>query len=442
MAGILCESNAAAVSASLTDLPPSAQPMSPPPLPTRQRLSEVRYEIRGELARRARELEAQGRTLIKLHIGNPGAFGFRAPEHLQRAIADHIAGTDPYTHQQGLPQAREAIAAFHKARGTPNATPERVFVGNGVSELIDISLRALLNPDDEVLLPSPDYPLWSAATILNDGHPVYYRCDPDHGFLPDPEQMESLVSSRTRAIVLINPNNPTGATYPRALLERIVAIARKHGLLLMADEIYDGVLYDDNRFEPIAPLAGDLPCLSFGGLSKVHRACGWRVGWAMLSGDPLACGDYHHAMDLLGALRLCANVPGQFAIEAALHGQDTITPLCQPGGRLYEARRVLIESCAASEHLQLVAPQGALYGFPSVVGPAAEGFEDHAFALEMLENEDVLIVPGTSFNVPYRNHFRVTLLPEPAQLREVFARIDRVLARRAAAAAEPHAAVA
>lgn len=411
-------------------------------LPTRERLSEVRYEIRGELARRARELEAQGRTLIKLNIGNPGAFGFRAPEHLQRAIADHIAGTDPYTHQQGLPQAREAIAAFHKARGTPNASPERVFVGNGVSELIDISLRALLNPGDEVLLPSPDYPLWSAATILNDGRPVYYRCDRDNGFLPDPEQMEALVSSRTRAIVLINPNNPTGAAYPRALLERIVAIAQKHKLLLMADEIYDGILYDGHTFEPIAPLAGDLPCLSFGGLSKVHRACGWRVGWAVLSGDPLASGDYHHAMDLLGALRLCANVPGQFAIEAALHGQDTITPLCEPGGRLYEARRALIECCAASEHLDLVVPQGALYGFPSVVGPAAIGFDDHAFALEMLESEDVLIVPGSSFNVPYRNHFRVTLLPEPAQLREVFARIDRVLARRAAAAVEQHAAVA
>ncbi|TKR29420.1 aminotransferase class I/II-fold pyridoxal phosphate-dependent enzyme [Luteimonas gilva] len=416
--------------------------MSSSSLPTRQRLSEVRYEIRGELARRARELEAQGRTLIKLNIGNPGAFGFRAPEHLQRAIADHIAGTDPYTHQQGLPQAREAIAAFHKARGTPNASPERVFVGNGVSELIDISLRALLNPGDEVLLPSPDYPLWSAATILNDGRPVYYRCDPDNGFLPDPDQMEALVSSRTRAIVLINPNNPTGANYPKSLLERIVAIAQKHKLLLMADEIYDGILYDGHQFEPIAPLAGDLPCLSFGGLSKVHRACGWRVGWAVLSGDPLASGDYHHAMDLLGALRLCANVPGQFAIEAALHGQDTITPLCEPGGRLYEARRALIECCAASEHLQLVAPQGALYGFPSVVGAAAAGFDDHAFALEMLEHEDVLIVPGSSFNVPYRNHFRVTLLPEPAQLREVFARIDRVLARRAADAREPHAAVA
>ncbi len=421
--------------------------MSIPNLPTRERLSEVRYEIRGELARRARELEGQGRTLIKLNIGNPGAFGFRAPEHLQRAIADHIASTDPYTHQQGLPQARESIAAFHKQRGTPNASPERVFIGNGVSELIDISLRALLNPGDEVLLPSPDYPLWSAATILNDGRPVYYRCDPgnagsNQGFLPDPDEMESLVSSRTRAIVLINPNNPTGATYPRALLERIVAIAAKHHLLLMADEIYDSILYDDATFEPLAPLAGELPCLSFGGLSKVHRACGWRVGWAMLSGDPLASGDYHHAMDLLGALRLCANVPGQFAIDAALHGVDTITPLCRSEGRLYESRRALIDACAASDHLELVAPAGALFGFPAVVGDAARGFDDHAFALDMLENEDVLIVPGSSFNVPYRNHFRVTLLPQPDELREVFSRIDRVLARYARANAVRQVAVA
>ena len=408
--------------------------MSEPRLKTRERLSEVRYEIRGELARRARDLEAQGHTLIKLNIGNPGAFGFRAPEHLQRAIADHIAGTDPYTHQQGLPAARQAVAAQHAARGTPGASANNVFIGNGVSELIDIALRALLNPGDEVLLPSPDYPLWSAATILNDGRPVYYRCKESNAFLPDPEELEALVSSRTRAIVLINPNNPTGAAYPRALLERIVDIAARHGLLLMADEIYDGILYDGATFEPLAPLAGDVPCLSFGGLSKVHRACGWRVGWAMLSGDEAATQDYRQAMDLLGALRLCANVPGQFAVPAALSGIDTIGPLCTPGGRLYEARRAVIESCAASAHLKLHAPAGALYAFPGVTGPAAQGFDDHDFALELMETEHVLVVPGSSFNVPYRNHFRVTLLPEPDELREVFRRIERVLDRRAEAA--------
>ena len=414
--------------------------MPPVPLKTRERLSEVRYEIRGELARRARELEAQGRKQIKLNIGNPGAFGFRAPEHLQRAITERIGDSDPYTHQQGLPAAREAIAAFHRQRGTPNASPERVFIGNGVSELIDLSLRALLNPGDEVLLPSPDYPLWSAATILNDGRPVYYRCAAENGFLPDPEEIEALVSSRTRAIVLINPNNPTGAAYPRALLQRIVAIAAKHRLLLMSDEIYDSILYDGAQFEPLAPLAGDLPCLSFGGLSKVHRACGWRVGWAVLSGDPLVTGEFHHAMDLLGALRLCANVPGQFAIDAALHGQDTIAPLCAPGGRLYETRSAVIDAIKASQHLELVAPAGALYAFPAVVGAAARGFDDYRFALELLETEDVLVVPGSSFNVPYRNHFRVTLLPLPEDVREVFARIERVLDRHVQRNADTHAA--
>ncbi|MCD7097709.1 pyridoxal phosphate-dependent aminotransferase [Stenotrophomonas sp. MMGLT7] len=403
------------------------------PLATRERLSEVRYEIRGELARRARELEAQGRKLIKLNIGNPGNFGFRAPPHLQHAIADDMNRTDPYTHQQGLPVAREALAGAYARRGYPDAEPERVFVGNGVSELIDLSLRALLNPGDEVLIPSPDYPLWSAATILNDGRPVYYSCDPENGFLPDPSKIETLVSPRTRAIVLINPNNPSGASYPRELLERIVAIAAKHDLLLMVDEIYDQILYDGAVFQPVAPLAGEHPCISFSGLSKVHRACGWRVGWALLSGDGARVGELRAAMDLLSALRLCANVPGQYAIEAAVNGPDTISPLCAPGGRLYETRRAVIEACAASEHLSLVAPAGALYAFPAVTGAAARNFDDHDFALELMQDEGVLVVPGSSFNVPYRNHFRVTLLPEAAVMREVFVRIDRALARRAEA---------
>ncbi|MDB6163184.1 MAG: aminotransferase class I/II-fold pyridoxal phosphate-dependent enzyme, partial [Xanthomonadaceae bacterium] len=254
-------------------------------------------------------------------------------------------------------------------------------------------------------------------------------------FQPDPDEIEALVTPCTRAIVLINPNNPTGAVYPRALLERIVAIAARHGLLLLSDEIYDGVVYEDHAgappvFQPLAPIAGDVPCLSYGGLSKVHRACGWRVGWAVLSGDVQASAGFHQAMDLLGALRLCANVPGQYAIEQALHGQDTIGELCRPGGRLHATRRALIECCAASEHLELVTPRGALYGFPAVIGEAAQGFDGHAFALAMLEHESVLIVPGSGFNVPGRNHFRVTLLPRPDVMREVFGRIDRVLSRR------------
>ncbi len=396
-------------------------------LATRERLREVRYEIRGDLARRARELEGQGHRLIKLNIGNPGAFGFRAPEHLQRAIADHNANTDPYTHQQGLPQAREAISAHYTARGTPHVTPERVFIGNGVSELIDIALRALLNLGDEVLLPSPDYPLWSAATILNDGIPRYYNCRAENDFLPDPEEIERLIGPKTRALVLINPNNPTGASYPKALLEKLVAIAAKYRLLLMADEIYDGILYDGNTFQPLAPLAGDVPCLSFSGLSKVHRACGWRVGWAVLSGDPLRSGDYHHALDLLGALRLCSNVPGQFAIEAALTGGDTISPLTAPGGRLHASRQAVIEAVSHSAFLSLVVPQGALYAFPKIDTTRLPDFDDYQFALELLETEHVLIVPGSSFNVRYRDHFRVTLLPEAADITEVFRRIERAL---------------
>jgi len=411
-------------------------------VPTRQRLSQVKYEIRGELARRARDLEARGRDLIKLNIGNPGAFGFRAPEHLQAAIAEHIADSDPYCHQQGLPEVREAIAAQHVGRGAHGVTAAHVFVGNGVSELIDMALRALLNPGDEVLLPSPDYPLWSAATILNDGVPIYYDCKPENGFQPDPEHIERLISPRTRALVLINPNNPSGAVYPRETLQALARIAEQHRLLLMADEIYDGITYDGAKYVPMAPLAGDLPCLSFGGLSKVHRACGYRVGWAVLSGDPIRSGDYHHALDLLGALRLCANVPGQWAALAALSGPDTIGALTAPGGRLYEARRAVVEACAASERLSLHAPMGALYAFPGIDTTDIDDFDDHRFALDLLEQEGVLVVPGSSFNVAYRNHLRVTLLPQPEAIREVFRRIEHALARWASRASLAQAAIA
>ena len=398
-------------------------------VPTRQRLSQVKYEIRGELARRARDLEAQGRSLIKLNIGNPGAFGFRAPEHLQAAIAEHIGESDPYCHQQGLPEVREAVAAQHVRRGARGVTAAHVFIGNGVSELIDMSLRALLNPGDEVLLPSPDYPLWSAATILNDGVPVYYDCKPENGFQPDPEQIERLISPRTRALVLINPNNPSGAVYPRETLQALASIAERHRILLMADEIYDGITYDGAEYVPMAPLAGDVPCLSFGGLSKVHRACGYRVGWGVLSGDPIRSGDYHHALDLLGALRLCANVPGQWAALAALTGPDTISALTSPGGRLYEARRAVVEACNTSQRLTLQAPQGALYAFPGIDTTDLHDFDDHRFALDLLDHEGVLVVPGSSFNVTYRNHLRVTLLPQPDEIREVFRRIEHALAR-------------
>lgn len=391
------------------------------------RLSRVRYEIRGALARRARELESAGHAVLKLNIGNPGRFGFRAPAHLTAAIKAHLADSDAYCHEQGLEVAREAILAQQRGRGAEVAGIDRVFIGNGVSELIDLALRTLLDPGDEVLLPSPDYPLWSAATILNDGTPRYYDCPAADGHLPDPDQIEVLCGSRTRALVLINPNNPTGACYPRELLERIVEIAARHDLLLLCDEIYDGILYDEASFTPLAALAGDLPCVSFGGLSKVHRACGFRVGWMTLSGAGERVEEYRDALQLLAALRLCANVPAQWAIEPALTGPDTISTLTAPGGRLYEARRAVHEAVARSRFLECVVPQGALYAFPAVRADLLPEFDDNEFALRVLDEEHALVVPGTSFNLRDSRHFRITLLPEPAQIADVFARIERVL---------------
>ncbi len=398
------------------------------PITPSAHLAEVRYEIRGALTRRARELEAAGLDIIKLNIGNPGRYGFEAPAHLREAIACHLHESEAYGHEQGLEVAREAIAAQQRARGARDVDVERIFIGNGVSELIDLSLRALLHPGDEVMLPSPDYPLWSAATILNGGKPRYYRCLAENGHLPDPDEVEALITPRTRALVLINPNNPTGAVYPRPLLEQLVAIAARHRLLLLCDEIYDEILYDGTSFQPLAEVAGELPCLSFGGLSKVHRACGYRVGWMSLSGDPERTATYRDALQLLAALRLCANVTAQWAVLPALQDAPTICALTAPGGRLHEARRIVLQSVAASRYLDLVAPDGALYAFPQVRADHFPTFDDNAFALRLLEEESVLVVPGTSFNVPRSHHFRLTLLPPPTQLREVFVRIERVLA--------------
>lgn len=402
------------------------------PIKPSAHLAEVRYEIRGALTRRARDLEASGTPIIKLNIGNPARYGFTVPDHLREAIAEHLHESEAYGHEQGLEEAREAIAAQQRARGARHVQVERIFIGNGVSELIDLSLRALLQPGDEVLLPSPDYPLWSAATILNGGVPRYYRCLAENRHMPDPQEMEALITPRTRALVLVNPNNPTGAVYPRALLERIVAIAARHRLLLLCDEIYDEILYDETPFQPLAEVAGTLPCISFGGLSKVHRACGYRVGWLSLSGDPARTHEYRDALQLLAALRLCANVTAQWAVIPALQDAPTIQALTAPGGRLHDARKAVLDGVAASHYLDVVTPGGALYAFPRVRCERIADFDDNAFALRLLEEESVLIVPGTSFNVPNSRHMRLTLLPQPAQLREVFVRMERVLARMAA----------
>src|SRR5579883_199141 len=404
--------------------------MQAPILPS-SRLAQVRYEIRGALAQRAREIEAAGHVVLKLNIGNPGRFGFRAPAHLLDAFSSRLPDSDGYCHEQGLEEAREAIAAQQRARGAHVVDIERVFVGNGVSELIDLSLRSVLEPGDEVLLPSPDYPLWSAATILNGGVPRYYACPAARSHLPDADEIDTLCNSRTRAIVLINPNNPTGAVYPRELLAAIVEVAARRNLLLFCDEIYHGILYDDARFTPLASLTGELPCLSFGGLSKVHRVCGWRAGWLSLSGSIKRVAPLQHALQLLAALRLCANVPAQWAIAPALNGPDTISALIAPGGRLHASRQAAIASVARSEFLEMVAPRGALYAFPAVRSDALPDFDDTEFALRLLEEEHALVVPGSSFNLHNSRHFRITLLPQADVISDVFARIERMLARTA-----------
>jgi len=399
---------------------------------TSESLKSVRYEIRGRLARRAQEMQRQGYEIISLNIGNPGLFGFRTPETMRLAMIENLPESEGYCHQKGIFPAREAVVMQQQGRGVTGVSAEEVFIGNGVSELIDLVLRALLNDGDEVLVPSPDYPLWTAAVNLNRGRAVHYPCRPEHGFLPDPEEVEKLITRRTRALVIINPNNPTGAVYPRATLESLARLAEKHRLVVFSDEIYDQMVYDGAEFVPMATLVRDTLCATLSGLSKVYRACGYRVGWASFSGRTKAASDYFNALELLSSLRLCANVPAQWAVQTALGGYQSIRELVMPGGRLYESRRAIVDMVAGSRFLQLAPPMGAMYAFVGVDRTALPDFDDEQFALELLEQKHVLVAPGVSFNVPYRTHFRVTTLPDAATLRVVFSRIEEQLANVAA----------
>jgi len=398
-------------------------------------LSTVRYEIRGRLARRALEMERLGYEIVSLNIGNPGAFGFRTPETMRLAMIENLRAAEGYCHQKGIFPAREAVVMQQQERGVRGVTAEEVFVGNGVSELIDLTLRALLNSGDEVLVPSPDYPLWTAAVNLNRARAVHYGCRPENGFLPDVEEMERLITRRTRAIVVINPNNPTGAVYPRAVLEAIARLAEKHQLVVFSDEIYDQMLYDGTEFVPMATLVGHTLCATLSGLSKVYRACGYRVGWAVFSGNLEHAGDYLAGLELLASLRLCSNVPAQWAVQTALGGYQSIRELTAPGGRLYESRREIIDAVARSRYLRLVTPAGAMYAFVEVQRDALPDFDDQTFAMDLLEQKHVLIAPGVSFNVAYKNHFRITNLPDRRVLSTVFARIEELLDAYAAGAA-------
>jgi alanine-synthesizing transaminase len=389
-------------------------------------LKNVRYEIRGRLARRAHEMERQGYEIISLNIGNPRLFGFRTPETMRLAMIENMADSEGYCHQKGIFPAREAVVMQQQARGVSGVSAEEVFIGNGVSELIDLVLRALLNDGDEVV-PSPDYPLWSAAVNLNRGRAVHYACRPENGFLPDPEEVARLITPRTRALVVINPNNPTGAVYPRQVLEALARLAEKHRLVVFSDEIYDQMVYDGAEFVPMATLVHDTLCATLSGLSKVYRACGYRVGWAAFSGKLHGAADYLQGLELLSSLRLCSNVPAQWAVQTALGGYQSVRELVSPGGRLFESRRAIVEAVVKSRYLRLDPPSGAMYAFLGVDREALPDFDDERFALDLLEQKHVLVAPGVSFNVPYRNHFRVTTLPDAATLRVVFGRIEELL---------------
>ncbi len=398
-----------------------------PAFQTASRVEKVRYEIRGALARRARELEQQGHDVLKLNIGNPGEFGLRTPETMRRAVVRNLQYSEAYGPQTGIFPAREAVAMQYQARGLTDTRFDQVFVGNGVSELVDLVLRSLLEPDDQVLVPAPDYPLWTAAVVLNGGRAVHYPCRPENGWVPDLDEIRRRVTPKTRALVVINPNNPTGAVYPESVLQGLADIAAEHDLILFSDEIYDAICYDDARFVPMAPLAEDTLCISFGGLSKVYRACGWRVGWAVFTGALERAQDYMLAVEKLAALRLSANVPGQWAVQTALGGYQSIADLVGRGGRLHDSRQAIIEAVAKSRFLDLVTPMGAMYAFPSVKPDMIADFDDHRFAAELLEQKHILVVPGSSFNIEQRNHFRITLLPEAEQLADAFERIDDLL---------------
>ena len=401
-------------------------------------LANVRYEIRGKLAHRALALERQGYDIVSLNIGNPFAFGFRTPETMRLAMIENLRNSEGYVHQKGIFPAREAVVMQQQERGVRGVTAEEVFIGNGVSELIDLTLRALLNPGDEVLVPSPDYPLWTAAVNLNTGRAVHYPCHALNAFVPDPDEIEALITPRTRAIVIVNPNNPTGAVYPRATVTAIAQLAERHRLVVLSDEIYDHILYDDAEFVPLATLVNDTLCCTMSGLSKVYRACGYRVGWASFSGDIESARDYLSALELLSSLRLCSNVPGQWAVQTALGGYQSIVELTRPKGRLFESRQAIIDGVARSKYLRLSKPMGALYSFVEVRNEVLPDFDDQAFALELLEKKHVLLAPGVSFNVAYRNAFRITNLPEPQIIATVFTRIEELLDAHAAARPELH----
>ena len=393
------------------------------------KLEHVCYDIRGPVLAAARRLEDEGFPVAKLNIGDPAKWGFEAPKEILRDVVANIAEGQGYGDSQGLLGAREAIMQHYQARGVPGVQTEDIYLGNGVSELITMSLQGLLNHGDEVLIPAPDYPLWTAAANLAGGRPVHYLCDEQSDWTPDIDDIAAKITSRTRAIVVINPNNPTGAVYPRACLERIVALAREHRLVLFADEIYDRILYDGVRHTPLATLADDILVGTFNGLSKTYRIPGFRSGWLMLSGAKDQARGYIEGLGVLSAMRLCANMPAQLAIETSLGGTQSIDQLTAPGGRLAVQRDTLYEAVNAIPGISCTRPQGAFYLFPKIDARRFGVVDDERMVLDLLEQEKVLIVHGTAFNWVRPDHFRMVSLPPADQLADVTARIGHFFGR-------------
>jgi len=392
-----------------------------------RKLEDVCYDIRGPVLEEAKRLEEEGRRIIKLNIGNPAPFGFDAPEEILVDVIRNLPSAQGYSDSQGLLSARTAIVQHYQERGIQTVDVDDIWLGNGVSELISLSLQAMLDDGDEVLVPAPDYPLWTASTSLAGGRPVHYLCDEPSGWLPDLDDIRAKVTARTKAIVVINPNNPTGAVYPLETLREIAEIARVNGLVVMADEIYEKITYDDAEHVPFAAVAPDLFTLTFNGLSKAYRLAGFRSGWLMVSGPKRHAESYLEGITILTNMRLCANVPAQHAIQMALGGRQSIHDLVLPGGRLHEQRDAAVSALRAIPGVTCVEPKGALYVFPRLDPDVYPIKDDQQFVLELLRDQHVLVVQGTGFNWPKPDHLRIVTLPRADDLTEAIGRLGSFL---------------
>jgi alanine-synthesizing transaminase len=398
------------------------------PLDQSSKLKDVLYEIRGEALVEADRLEAEGHAILKLNTGNPAIFGFEAPHQIVRDMIASVPNAHGYSDSRGILSARRAVVSrYEQEPGFPHLDPDHVFLGNGVSELITMTMQALLDEGDEVLIPAPDYPLWTAMTSLGGGTPVHYVCDEQREWQPDLEDIRSKITPRTKAIVVINPNNPTGAVYSREVLEGIAAIAREHSLLVLADEIYDRILFDDAVHIPMATVAPDLLVLTFNGLSKTYRVAGYRSGWLAITGPKSHAQGFLHGINLLASTRLCPNVPAQFAVQAALSGVQSIDALIAPTGRLHEQRDAAWEGLEAIPGVSCVKPRGALYAFPRFDPEVYEIPDDAKFVRDFLVAEHVLLVQGSGFNWPATDHVRIVTLPEARVISDAIERLGNFL---------------